>query len=137
MQAVATDCKNREHLIKEAHESYGIEVFGIADSYIDAQNTLWGRNIKFRFPDSLNFEELFKFNGLKIDREKFFRLIRKLDSELFMTVEKKITAMKKEKMMLKTTVAMSSSRKSSSTIIGLLYRMEESPSFFLENLFYF
>lgn len=78
----------------------------------------------------MNFEKLFEFNGLKIDREKFFRLIRKLDPELFMTVEKKITAMKKEKMMLKTTVAMNSSKKSSSTIIGLLYRMEESPSFF-------
>lgn len=55
MQAVATDYKNREHLIKEVHESYGIEVFGIADSYIGVQNTLWGKKHKIQVPGFVEF----------------------------------------------------------------------------------
>ncbi|MDK2906521.1 MAG: hypothetical protein PWQ37_2803 [Candidatus Petromonas sp.] len=87
---------NKANLIKQIKESWGIEVWDIKEEYIETFDKYWSRIVIFRFPDKLNFEEMFQFNSLDIDKKKFFKILQKLDPNLFMTVNQIVIINNKE-----------------------------------------
>ena len=90
--ALATKYKNiyfnRDKLIKDVKESWKIEVWDIKDDYIETFDEHWSRIVNFRFLDKINLEEIFQFNGLDINKERFFKILWKLDPSLFMVVNR-------------------------------------------------
>ncbi len=89
-------CYDKANLIKEIRESWGIEIWNIEESSIETFDKYWSRIVIFRFPDRLNFEEMFQFNCLHIDKHKFFKILQKLDPDLFMTVNQIVIINNKE-----------------------------------------
>lgn len=81
---------DRERLIKEVSESWKIEVLEIDEKQIKTFDEHWLRDVNFRFSDALIFDELFEFNSLEVDKEKFYGILKKLDPNLFMVIEKVI-----------------------------------------------
>ena len=65
-------CNN--HLIEEVRKSWKIEVWNVEEEYVEAFDDYWSRIVIFRFPDKLNFREIFEFNSLNIDKDKFFSI---------------------------------------------------------------
>lgn len=85
---VELDYMDRSVLRKDVEESYEIEVLEENSSHILAYDESWGREVQFNYLDTLDVNNLFEFNSLKIKKEKFFSLVNLLDKTLFMTVKK-------------------------------------------------
>ena len=75
---------DRANLIEEIKESWGIEIWNIKEKYIETFDKYWSRIVIFRFPDKLNFEEIFQFNSLNLDKKKFFKILQKLDPGIYL-----------------------------------------------------
>ncbi len=87
---------DRVNLIKEIKQSWEIEIWNVRESFVETFDRYWSRIVIFRFPDKLNFEEMFQFNSLDIDKKKFFKILQKLDLNLFMTVNQIVIINNKE-----------------------------------------
>lgn len=78
---------DRKALKEELENSYEIEIAHEGEYQIEVVDDYWGRVVYFNYLDILDIEKLFEFNSLKIDKERFFEKLQKLDKEIFMTIK--------------------------------------------------
>lgn len=76
------DFFNKEFLLKRVQDCEGLSEIEEFDDYIEAYDEY--EDMYLRFTHNINFDRLFHFGSFKVDKNKFYNLLKCLDEILFL-----------------------------------------------------
>ena len=78
----------KDEIIERVNNCEGLSEIEILDDCVSAYDDIEGRELNFRFLENLNFDEIFHFGTFKLDKERFYELLKQLDPILFLMPRK-------------------------------------------------